>query len=197
MSGLLDQLSSHLSGDALESMSRSLGADRNQTQSAMAAALPVLLGALARNAAKPDGAEALHQALGRDHDGSILDNLTGAISSPNLEDGQGILKHVLGARRDRVETSLSRASGLGGEQITKLLATLAPLILGSLGKASRSSGLGVEDLTQMLGNESKSLESREPALGGFLTGLLDKDGDGSFLDDLAGGALSRFFGGGN
>ena len=197
MSDLLDQLSSHLSGDALESMSRSLGADRNQTQSAMAAALPVLLGALARNAARPEGAEALHNALGRDHDGSILDNLTGAISSPNLQDGQGILEHVLGGRRDRVESSLSRASGLGGEQISKLLATLAPLVLGSLGKASRSGGMGVEDLSRMLGNESKSLESREPALGGLLTGLLDKDGDGSFLDDLAGGALGRLFGRGN
>ena len=127
MSDLLDQLTSQLSGDALESLSRSLGADRGQTQSAMTAALPVLLGALAKNAARPSGAESLDNALARDHDGSILDNLSGAISSPNLSDGTGILQHVFGGRRDQVTNGLSRASGLQNDQMAKLLATLAPL----------------------------------------------------------------------
>ena len=194
MSGLLDQLTSQLSGDALESLSRSIGADRGQTQSAMTAALPVLLGALAKNAAQPSGAEALHKALDRDHDGSILDNLSGALSSPNLTDGEGILKHVLGGRRDQVTSGLSKASGLGGDQVGKMLATLAPLVLGSLGRAKRTQGMGIEDLSNMLGSERKQMESREPALGGFLTGLLDRDGDGSIIDDLAGGALGRLFG---
>ncbi|NNF28730.1 MAG: DUF937 domain-containing protein [Gemmatimonadetes bacterium] len=194
MSQLLDQLTSQLSGDALESLSRSLGADRNQTQSAMSAALPVLLGALAKNAAQPSGAESLHNALERDHDGSILDNLSGAISSPNLTDGDGILKHVLGGRRDQVTTGLSKASGLGGDQVTKMLATLAPLVLGSLGRAKRTQGMGKEDLSNMLGQERSAMETKEPGLGGLLTGLLDRDGDGSIIDDLAGGALGRLFG---
>lgn len=194
MSQLLDQLTSQLSGDALESLSRSLGADRNQTQSAMSAALPVLLGALAKNAAQPSGAESLHNALERDHDGSILDNLSGAISSPNLTDGDGILKHVLGGRRDQVTTGLSKASGLGSDQVTKMLATLAPLVLGSLGRAKRTRGMGTEDLSNMLGQERSAMETKEPALGGLLTGLLDRDGDGSIMDDLAGGVLGRFFG---
>ncbi|MDH3224493.1 MAG: DUF937 domain-containing protein, partial [Gemmatimonadota bacterium] len=194
MPGLLDQLAGQLSGDALESLSSTIGADQKQTQSAMAAALPLLLGALAKNAAKPKGAEALDKALARDHDGSIFDNLSGALRSPNLEDGQGILKHVLGGRRDQVESSLSKASGLGGDQVTKMLATLAPLVLGSLGRAKRSSGMGVEDLSNMLNEERNAMESKEPALGGLLRGLLDRDGDGSILDDLAGGALGRLFG---
>ena len=194
MSGLIDQLTENLSGDTLESLSRSLGADRNQTQSAMSAALPVLLGALARNASKPEGAEALHNALGQRHDGSILDNLTDAVSSPDLDDGNGILKHVLGGQRDTVASGLSKISGLGGAQVTKMLATLAPVLLGSLGKAKRSSGMGVEDLTKMLSGEQQSIEAREPKMGGLLTGLLDKDGDGSIVDDLAGGFIGRLFG---
>ena len=194
MSGLLDQLTHQLSGNALESLSRSIGADQSQTQSAMAAALPLLLGALAKNAAKPDGAQALDRALSKDHDGSILDDLSNAIRSPNLADGQGILKHVLGGRRDQVETTLSKASGLQGDQVAKMLATLAPLVLGSLGRAKRSSGMGVDDLTSMLSRERNSMESREPALGGLLAGLLDRDGDGSVMDDLASGVLGRLFG---
>ncbi len=194
MSGLLDQLASQLSGDALESLSSTIGADQQKTQSAMAAALPLLLGALARNAAKPKGAKALDNALARDHDGSIFDNLSGALRSPNLDDGQGILKHVLGGRRDQVATNLSKASGLQGDQVTKMLATLAPLVLGSLGRAKRSSGMGAEELSSMLDQERTAMESKEPALGGLLKGLLDRDGDGSIIDDLAGGALGRLFG---
>lgn len=194
MAGLVDQLTQHLSGDALESLSRSLGADRGQTESAVTAALPVLVGALARNAAKPEGSEALFKALTRDHDGSILDDLGSAVSRPNLDDGNGILKHVLGGRRDNVATGLSKATGMGDDQIGKMLATLAPLVLGSLGRASRSSGMGAKDITDMLSGEQKSLESRAPDMGGFLSGLLDRDGDGSIIDDIAGGAIGRLFG---
>ena len=194
MSGLIDQLTQHLSGDTLESLSRSIGADKGKTESALSAALPVLVGALARNASKPEGAEALFKALSRDHDGSILDDVSGAVTTPNLQDGDGILKHVLGGRRENVSSGLSKVSGLGGDQVGKMLATLAPLVLGSLGKASRSGSMGARDLTEMLSGESKAVESKAPQVGGFLAGLLDKDGDGSIIDDLAGGALGRLFG---
>lgn len=194
MSGLMDLLTDQLSGDALDSLSSNIGADQDKTRSAVAAALPLLLGALAKNASRPGGAEALHEAIARDHDGSILNDTRSAVTNPNLADGQGILKHVLGGRRGQVEQGLSRASGLGSDQIGKVLATLAPIVLGSLGRAKTTRGMGAQDLTEMLRGERQALEAREPGIESFLTGMLDKDGDGSVLDDLAGGAISRLFG---
>ena len=73
--GLMQQLS----GDSLSRIGRQIGADEATTQSAIAAALPVLVSALARNASRPGGAEALDRALERDHDGSILDDLMGSL----------------------------------------------------------------------------------------------------------------------
>ncbi|MGI9627099.1 MAG: DUF937 domain-containing protein [Longimicrobiales bacterium] len=197
MSGLIDQLTQQLSGNALESLTRSLGAKPKQTESALSASLPILLGALARNAQKPEGAEGLFNALSKKHDGSILDNLTNAVSAPDLEDGSGILKHVLGGRRETVETGVAKASGLGPDQVKKMLATLAPLVLGSLGRAKQSKGMGIEDLTNMLSGEQQAMEAKDSKVGGILAGLLDKDGDGSIMDDLAGGMLGRLFGRGN
>lgn len=191
MSDLMDQLTRHLSGDALESLSHALGADRSKTQSALATALPVLLGARARNASEPEGAEALHDAIMRDHDGSILDDAARAVSAPNLSDGEGILKHVLGDRQTQVQRGLSRASGLGKEQAARMLATLAPLVLGALGRANRGGGTGAGALSEMLQGEGRSIEARAPGMWSVLSGLLDSGQNGNGLEDLAGGAVDR------
>lgn len=77
MDGLLQTLVPLLAGDTLSGISEQLGVDENKTQQAIALALPLLIGALNRNASTADGAEALTGALQRDHDGSILEDLLG------------------------------------------------------------------------------------------------------------------------
>ena len=51
-----------------------------------------------RNAAKPDGADAANRALDK-HDGGVLDNLDNFLDAPDVDDGNGILRHLLGNRR--------------------------------------------------------------------------------------------------
>ena len=72
-----------------------------------------------------------------------------------------------------------------------MLATLAPLVLGSLGKARQQSGMGAKDLSNMLQGENSAMEKQNSALGGLLSGMLDQDGDGSILDDIAGRLFGR------
>ena len=69
MPSLTDDLFSQLSGPALQQISQQLGTNPAQTSGAIAAALPMILGAMGRNTAQPGGAEALFGALGRDHNG--------------------------------------------------------------------------------------------------------------------------------
>ena len=108
MSSLLDSLSGHLDDQSLRRISGALGADQGATSKALAAAVPLLIAGLARNAAQPSGAQQLHDALARDHDGSALDRPpTGA-----TPDGDAILGHILGDRRAAAEKGISGASGL-------------------------------------------------------------------------------------
>jgi hypothetical protein len=193
MSSIFDALTTHLDDQALSRLSANLGADKDATSKAIAAAVPVLLGALAKNAATPEGAEALHQAVARDHDGSILDNPTAATSPAASGDGDAILGHVLGDRRSMAEQGISRASGLDMTKVGPLLAMLAPLVMGALGRAQRSGNLGAGGLASVLGMERDALGASAPGVLGVIGRLLDRDHDGSVLDDV-GGMLGGLFG---
>ena len=87
MSNILDMLSLHLSQEQVQAISKKIGASPEQTQTAIQAALPTLLGALGRKAEGPGGAEQVHAALSRDHDGSIVDNLGGLFGMVTGGDG--------------------------------------------------------------------------------------------------------------
>jgi len=189
MSSLTQMLIGQLGDSGLESLGQTLGANPQATKTAAAAALPLLFSALAKNASNTDGAAALNNALDRDHDGSILDSITGAFTQQKEQEGNGILKHVLGARRQDAEAGLAAASGLDSGQSAKMLATLAPLVMGALAKQKKSQGLDASGLSEMLNGERGQTKDQ---LGG-LASLLDRDGDGSIADDVLGG-IGKLFG---
>ena len=182
---LLDMLQQRLGGDAVSQISRQLGTDHSTTQTAIAAALPMLVGALARNAQDPGKAGALASALGR-HDGSVLDDVAGYLGRGDTGDGAGILGHVLGARQETVQTGLGQVAGLDPDKAGELLAMLAPLVMGALGKAQREKGLDTGGLAGMLGGERQRAADGAPGVMGMLTSLLDRDHDGSVMDDIGG-----------
>ncbi|HET9851093.1 MAG TPA: DUF937 domain-containing protein [Candidatus Limnocylindrales bacterium] len=188
MTANTDMLQELLSSQA-DQIGARIGADPAQTQQAISAALPALLAGLQQQATPGSG---LQQAIEQDHDGSILDNLSGYLNgTANLDsrttDGQGILEHVLGDRQQPVAQALSSQTGLSSSTIMQLLPLLAPIVMGMLGRQARSespsSGSGgFGDLGSILGG----------LLGGGATGA-GTNTSGGGLDDLLGGIL----GGGN
>jgi hypothetical protein len=197
MPSVLEMLTQQLGSDrSVGKLSNQLGADSAGTRNAVGAALPVILGALARNSNRQSGADALDRALSK-HDGSVLDNLDGFLDAPDTDDGDGILRHVLGEKRNNVEAGVSKASGLNSAMVTKLLPMLAPVVMGALGRQKRQRGLDAGGLASMLGAERSDMERANPAAG-MLGKLLDQDGDGSAVDDIARlgkGLLGGLFGG--
>ena len=177
MSSLLESLGQVLGSGAVGQISRQIGSDEGTTGNALSAALPVLIGALSRNASEGNGAESLLNALSSDHDGGILDNLDVFLQNPESGSGSGILKHMLGQRRSRVESSLSRSTGLDAGSIGKLLVTLAPLVMGAIGKSRRQGNMNSSDLREMLGGERSNFERSQPQASGALNQLLDVDGE--------------------
>lgn len=183
-------------GNTLSRISYQVGVDERTTGNALAAALPVLLGALAKNASSRGGAQSLIGALMNDHRNRNLNNLGELIDNPEAASASGILGHVLGANRSRVESSLGKSTGLDAATIAKLLTVAAPIVMGVLGKERKSRNVDSQGLSNMLNLENMRVQNREPKTGGVLNVLLDSDRDGDVdLGDIARSGLPKLLGG--
>jgi len=181
MDGLLQTLVPLLSGDTLSGISEQLGVDKNKTQLAITLALPLLIGALNRNASTSDGAEALTGALKHDHDGSILEDLQGNLSKKEtVEDGSAILGHIFGDKRGGFEQNISSSSGLNAETTAQLVSMLAPVVLGVLGQMQHKQSMEPQDVAGVLQNERQTAESAVPGMASFL----DMNGDGDVTEEV-------------
>jgi hypothetical protein len=198
---LTDLLQGQLSEGLLEQLTNQLGgANKQQTQAAAGGIMETLVTALAKNAATPDGASALNNALENDHDGSIFDSLDDFLGgntekvNPRTANGSGILNHILGEKQGGAIDMISKMSGLDSNKTGSLMATLAPIVMGALGKTKKTSGLDVGGLVSMLSGVVGSRQNSNNPMMGMITSFLDKDGDGSFIDDVAEGIGGKLLG---
>ncbi|MCF6294507.1 MAG: DUF937 domain-containing protein [Flavobacteriaceae bacterium] len=188
MAGILDLLGSDLGKTIISGVSGQTGQSESKTGSVLTMALPVLMQAMKRNTSTPQGAEGLLSALSGKHDGGILDNLgglfSGGVDNSVLDDGGKILGHVLGDKQQNVQNALSQKSGMDAVSVGQILKVAAPLLMGFLGKQAKqqkvNNSSGVEGLLGGLlsGNSPQQEQS-------FLESMLDADGDGNIIDDVA------------
>lgn len=193
---MVQELLQQLQGAPMQQMAQQLGADSQQVQSAVGAALPLLLGALGNNAAQPQGAADLFNALQRDHAqalpqglgglggllGSILgggasSTNTSASSASPLGDGAAILGHIFGNNRQKAETGLGQATGLGNNA-GQLLAMLAPVVMAFLANRVKAGQMDASTLGRTLDQERAQVQQQGGLGGGLLGSLLDQNGDG-------------------
>jgi len=119
---ITDDLYSRLQDGHIGRIGEQLGISQAQAQSAVAAALPLLVGALGRNSQQPAGASSLFNALGR-HAGVGVGSAVDAGLGGN-GDGNSILGHIFGRRQDSASQGLGAATGLGSERAGALLRLL-------------------------------------------------------------------------
>ena len=193
MTTIMDQLLQQLSGGGLSQISQQIGADESATGSALSMAMPLLVSALANNSAKPEGAQALHQALSNDHNGDILNAIPSFLENPQAANGAGILNHVLGDQQPVVAEGMAQSSGLNSNQTSQLLQIVAPLVMGYLGQQQQTQGLDPNDLASLLGNQQQAAQQANPDMMSLLNQMLDKNQNGTALDDVW-GLLRRLVG---
>lgn len=190
MFSLEDLLGQQQGAEVVGQMSQQVNAEPSLVNTAIQMALPALINGLANNAATPQGAASLDQALMNDHDGSLLDNL-GGIAGMILGGGQssrttnagGILGHILGGSQGNVTQQISNQSGLNMGQVAQILMILAPIVMAYLGKQKQQNNLDAGGLSDLLTGQQQQIQ--QAPQGGFLERMLDSDGDGSALDDIA------------
>ena len=193
MSGILDLLNSPKGKQLISGVAGQTGQSESGTAGLLSMAMPLLMGAMKRNASSPEGAQGLMSALSNKHDGSILDNLGGlfggGVDQSVMDDGAGILGHILGDKQPQVQNALSQKSGIDAGSVANILKVAAPLLMGVLGKQAKqqnvSSANGIGDVLGGLLGGGKNAGQQQSLIESFL----DSDGDGSILDDVAGMVL--------
>jgi len=202
---ILDLLKQQMTPDVINGLTQKIGAkDPKQTETAVDTALATLVGAMKQTTADPQKGASFLDALDRDHDGSVLDDITGFIGgnfagNQRAANGMGILNHLLGQKQNSAFDMLSQISGLSSGQSSNLMATLAPLVMGMLGRQRRqaSGGFGISDIFNLL-NGSMNNNRQRVQHQSIVEKFLDADGDGSIMDDIAGsvgkGLLNKLFG---
>ena len=192
----LEALLGLLQGQDLGQLAEQVGGNEGQVKNGVMAALPAMLTALSKNTGTEKGAQELNNALETKHDGSILNNLSGYLSNPDLKDGAGILNHLFGSQTSNVANAVSQSSGLDSNGSMKMLQMLAPVLMGMLGQQKKQNNLdaeGIGNLTSMLASNFGS-EAGASGIMDVVTNLLDANKDGNVMDDIM-GMVGKFFGG--
>ena len=184
MNAISQMITQQLGGSAAHAISQRFGISETTANTAIQMGVPLILAALARNASQPQEAESLHQAIATDHDGSIFDNLMGYLGNPQSANGAGILGHVFGSQQPAIENNLAQATGLDRNSAGGLLETLAPLVMGSLGKAQQENGLDANGLSNLLNSQQQEAQANAPDALSMLSSMLDQNKDGSSMDDI-------------
>lgn len=167
-------------GSTANQIGQQFNIESNKVSSVITSALPTLIGAMQKNASTQSGANALSKALG-DHSGDTGFNM----GSVNLTDGSKILGHILGNNTNSIFSALAKQTGTTSNQVSSILASIAPTLLGLLGKGQKSSNTSASGLGGMLGAILGGGGASSNTGGGFGMGsilgaaLSDKNGNGT------------------
>ncbi|WP_294284993.1 DUF937 domain-containing protein [uncultured Chryseobacterium sp.] len=193
--GLIDLLTGNTGNQVAEQAENKFGISKTQVIALLAVAAPLIISYLRKKSQDANEAEALNKALDKDHDGSILDDVSQA--DARQSEGGSILNHIFGEEKPNVENRLSQNTGISIDKIGPILSMLAPIIMGYIGKEKQQNNVGAGGLGDLLGgilgnasNESQQQQSSplNDILGSVLGGG-NSQSSGNPLNDILGSVL--------
>lgn len=168
MGSLLEDFMGSMGSQVTDQLSSSLGIDNKTAGAIIPQVLPMILGGLKKQKDERGGAERVDHILNKYGSSSVLDDIGGLFSSKAQDSNPDpALGGLLGDAGVQASNLFGKQFSLDGNTASKIIPMLAPVVLGFLTK-KRDSGTGSSGIAS----------------------LLDQDGDGSVLDDVAGFLMS-------
>ncbi|CAL66441.1 DUF937 domain-containing protein [Christiangramia forsetii] len=184
MASILDILNTPAGEALINKASSKTSEEKDKVTSALGMALPLLLGAMKNNTKSNEGAVSLDKALSSDkHNGSLLDQLENLNSDDLHSEGGKIVNHILGDKEEKISSSLGSALNMDKNSLNAIIKMAAPVLLSLLGSQKRKDNVDQDGLGGLLGSVLGNSSKHDAS---FLETLLDRDGDGSVIDDIGG-----------
>ncbi len=179
---LVSLVTEYLTGDNVSKIANYLGIDSSNTQSAIKASLPALLGGLISKTSDPKGASDIYDMV-KGLDGSNLSNLGGMLNAGTQTDdlissGSKFVDYIFGSKTDAVNQYVSKESGINIGSLVKFLPLIASIVMSFIGKEAKANGISnASGLASMLSGLKGSLKGLIPV------GLLSTLGLSSMFGD--------------
>lgn len=175
---LLDMLKENISGDMISQASKFLGENESGVKSAMSDIMPSVLGSMINFGGTDAGAGKMMNMLkDGNHDGSVLDNLSGLFgggqtTSGLVNTGSSLLKGMMGqSMLGSVVDMVSSRSGVSKSSSSSLMSMIAPIAMGMVGRYAKNKALDAVGLGSFLrGQQSNVMGALPSAISGLMGG---------------------------
>ena len=165
MANILEEFLGSMGPEVTKKMSSSLNIEEDKVQQIIPQIAPLIIGGLKKQKDEKGGQERVDHILNKYGSSEVLGNLDDLfgkkINDNKTDPGLGGL---LGDSGHQATNLISEKFGINGSTAAKLIPMLAPVILGYLTNKRDNQGTGSSGIAS----------------------ILDQDGDGSILDDVAG-----------
>jgi hypothetical protein len=166
MANFIDEFMKSYGSEVTQHMASNFDVDQGTVQKLIPKLAPLILSGLKRQKDDQGGDARVDHILNKYGDSSVLNNIKDLISTKaNDTTTDANLGGLLGTGGGvQAAQVLGQSLNIDASKIMKMIPALAPLILGALSKKRDTSNSGI----------------------GGIGALLDADGDGSIIDDVAG-----------
>lgn len=181
---ILETLLAAGGGNVVGELARQFGTQPQATQSAVTQIVDVLSKGLAANTSTQSGLDGLLGALANGNHARYLDDVSQATSQSGIDDGNGILGHILGSKdvSRELASRVGANTGLDSGIVKQMLPVIATMLMGALAKRNSGGGLGSLIGAAAAGSIFGGAGGGSSPLGS----LLDLNHNGSIADDILG-----------
>ncbi len=183
MAGLLNSIVNN--PELVESIANEVGIKPSDAGSVITYLAPILMGAAKQNFQSTRDSGDLLKQIEDSQFSDMIDAPKKAVAKGGLTDlGNIILGELTGSKENsgKVATHVQKETGISDMIIKKILPMIAPFIIGALGKKAAPS---INQQQQDSGSTTGGLEN-------ILISMIDKDHDGSIIDDMMQMAMKYF-----
>ena len=164
---LVETVKSYLTPDVVKNASSLVGEPESSTHRALQGAVPAMLGGLVNVSSTQEGASSLAGMIRDGGFAAALENPAalfsgGSMTSGMMSVGQSLIGKIFGNRASSVTEAVASSSGVKSSSVSSLMALLAPLTLGVVGKIAGSQGLNAAGISNLLQGQKRDIASAVP-----------------------------------
>lgn len=184
MASILDLLKTDKGEEIISKASKRTSESEEKVTQVIGIALPLLLGAMRRNIATPEGKNDLNRALNSEkHGANYLEDLEDIDVEEMTADGGPILDHILGDTQNNVFTTIATTLGMKNSTVAEITKILAPVLLSILATQKKKANLDASGLEELLSSVLGATAKFDNSL---IETLLDNKGDINIINDVKG-----------